>query len=134
MDIFGILAGGGLAAAFLALVYIVAASPEGGNPTLFAMLAAGFLAFTSVQIWQDGLVMFWTNHTVNLTGTQVWWDLLFSVTIALFLVAPRARKAGMNIPAWALLVAATASIGLLAMLARLFWLEQALRAKEVPSE
>ena len=63
------------------------------------------------------------NHTANLWGVQVWWDLLISVTVALFLIAPRARAAGMNLPLWTLFVVATASIGLLAMCARLFWLE-----------
>ena len=45
------------------------------------------------------------------------------VMIALFFVAPRARKVGMNVTLWALFVGSTASIGLLAMCARLFWLE-----------
>lgn len=56
-------------------------------------------------------------------GVQVWWDLLFAVGIALFFTAPRARKVGMSMLPWTLFVAATASIGLLAMIARLFWLE-----------
>ena len=67
--------------------------------------------------------MFFTNHSGNLTGIQVWWDLVMCVVIALFFIAPRARTAGMNMPLWTLLVACTASIGLLAMVARLFWLE-----------
>ncbi len=67
--------------------------------------------------------MFYTNHSQNLTGIQVWWDLIMSVLIALFVIAPRARKQGMNLPLWALFVGTTASIGLLAMCARLFWLE-----------
>ena len=41
------------------------------------------------------------------------------------------RAAGMNLPAWTIFVLATASIGLLAMAARLFWLEAA-RAGEAP--
>jgi hypothetical protein len=61
---------------------------------------------------------------VNLTGIQVWWDLVMCVMIAMFFIAPRARKAGMNLLPWALFVGSTASIGLLAMCARLFWLEQ----------
>lgn len=64
------------------------------------------------------------NHTSNLWGVQVWWDLLLSLTVALFLIAPRARAQGMNLPLWTLFIVATASIGLLAMCARLFWLEQ----------
>lgn len=106
-----------------ALLHILINKPVSGNATLAAALSAGFAAYTAVQIWAEGVVMFWTNHTVNLTGIQVWWDLVMSVVIALFFIAPRARAAGMNVPMWALLSAGTASIGLLAMAARLFWLE-----------
>lgn len=106
-----------------AWAYIVFAKPTHGNATLAAMLSGGFGAYTAVQIWQEGVVMFFTNHSVNLTGIQVWWDLVMCVMIALFFVAPRAREAGMNVPLWALLCGCTASIGLLAMIARLFWLE-----------
>ncbi len=125
MEILELFALGGLIAAVAMVAFIISSKRESGSPLLAAMLSAGFAAFTAVQIWQDGIVMFWTNHTANLTGTQVWWDLLISVTIALFLIAPRARKAGMNVPLWTILVLGTASIGLLAMLARVFWLEQA---------
>ncbi|QFT78294.1 hypothetical protein [Erythrobacter sp. THAF29] len=107
----------------LAIVYILAAKPTSGNATLAAMLAGGFGAYTAIQIAQEGVMMFWTNHTVNLTGIQVWWDLVMCVIVALFFIAPRARKVGMNVPLWALFAACTASIGLLAMCARLFWLE-----------
>lgn len=65
-----------------------------------------------------------TNHSQSLTGLQVWWDLIQCALIALFLIAPRARKVGMNLVPWALFVGTTASIGLIAMCARLFWLEQ----------
>jgi hypothetical protein len=76
-----------------------------------------------VQLAQEGAVMFFTNHTANLTGLQVWWDLAMCVGIALFFIIPRARVAGMNVVPWVLFVGFTASIGLLAMCARLFWLE-----------
>jgi hypothetical protein len=112
----------------LAVVYILAGRPTTGSATLAAMLSAGFAAYTGVQIWQEGVVMFWTNHTGNMTGIQVWWDLVMCAVIALFFIAPRARAVGMNVPAWGLLAACTASIGLLAMAARLFWLESAREA------
>ena len=124
MDIFGYLFIIGTASAVAALLYMLATKPVTGSPIFAAMLSAGFGAYTAVQIWQDGVVMFWTNHTINLTGVQVWWDLVISVLIALFFIAPRARKVGMSIPVWAVFVALTASIGLLAMIARLFWLER----------
>lgn len=107
----------------IGIFHILTAKPTVGSAIIAAMLSAGFGAYTAIQIWSEGVMMFWTNHTVNLTGIQVWWDLVMCVIIALFFIAPRARAAGMNVPLWALLAGCTASIGLLAMIARLFWLE-----------
>ena len=107
----------------IAIAYILATAPKVGSAILAAMLAAAFAAYTAGQIYAEGVVMFWENHTANLTGIQVWWDLINCVVIALFFIAPRARAAGMNVWLWGLFAAASASIGLLAMCARLFWLE-----------
>ncbi|MFY8047388.1 MAG: hypothetical protein ACOVNS_01060 [Erythrobacter sp.] len=116
---------GGLACALVAIATVVLRPDAKGNPVLAAALAAGFAAFTAITIVTEGVWPVVINHTSNLWGVQVWWDLLFSLTIALFLIAPRARTAGMNILPWTLFIAATASIGLLALCARLFWLERA---------
>lgn len=116
---------GGLVAALIAVGWVLARREVIGIPALAAALSAGFAAYTGVTIWDEGVIPVIVNHTSNLWGVQVWWDLLFSLTIALFLIAPRARAAGMNLPLWTLFVVATASIGLLAMCARLFWLERA---------
>lgn len=110
-------------AAVLAFITVVAQQRVTGNALLAAVLSAAFGGFTAVQLWQEGPVMFWTNHSANLTGVQVWWDLVSAVMIGLFLIIPRARAAGMNVLPWAIFVICTASIGLLAMAARLFWLE-----------
>ncbi len=115
---FAVLAFGGLG-----ILHILFSKPTTGSAILAAMLSAGFGTYTAIQIWSEGVVMFFTNHTGNLTGIQVWWDLVMCVIIALFFIAPRARAVGMNLTLWALLAACTASIGLLAMVARLFWLE-----------
>ena len=123
MSAFAILAAAGLASAMLALGYIIAGSPKVGSAILAAALASGFGAFTAVTIAKEGVLLVWTNHTQNLWGVQVWWDLLCAVVLAVFLIAPRARAAGMRMIPWTLFVAATASIGPLAMVARLFWLE-----------
>lgn len=125
MSSYAILASVGLIAALAALAYIVAGRARTGSVLLAAMLSAGFGAFTAVTIFKEGVVPVWLNHTSNLWGVQVWWDLLLSLGVACFLVVPRARAQGMNVPLWLLFVAATASIGLLAMVARLFWLEKA---------
>ena len=123
MSAFEILAAAGLASAMLALGYVIAGSPKIGSAILAAALASGFGAFTAVTIAKEGVLLVWTNHTQNLWGVQVWWDLLCAVVLAVFLIAPRARAAGMRMIPWTLFIAATASIGLLAMAARLFWLE-----------
>ncbi|MEO1490386.1 MAG: hypothetical protein AAFR88_13275 [Pseudomonadota bacterium] len=104
-------------------IYILIAKPSAGNAALAACVCAIFSAYTAVQIGREGVIMFFTNHSSNLTGLQVWWDLVMCVLIAFFFIAPRARAVGMNVPLWALFVGTTASIGLLAMCARLFWLE-----------
>lgn len=113
----------GVGIAVVALVYIVGFKPEKGNAIPAAMLSAGFGAFTGAVILYEGVLPVWENHTNNLWGVQVWWDLVFALAIALFFIVPRARKMGMNIPLWVLFVASTASIGLFALIARLFWLE-----------
>lgn len=125
---------GGLVIALAAVVYIVSTNRVSGSFALAAALSAGFAAFTGITIWQDGVLPVWENHTANLWGVQVWWDLLFAVGIGLFLIAPRARKQGMNVPLWAIFVVSTASIGMLAMCARLFWLEQTSGAAKVPAQ
>lgn len=114
----------GVAAATIAVVTIALARDKTGSAVLAASLAAGFTALTAVTIWSEGVWLVVENHTLNLWGIQVWYDLLFSVGIALFFILPRARAVGMNVLPWIVLVAMTASIGLLAMIARLFWLER----------
>lgn len=125
MSPFEFLAIGGIIAVLLAVAHILVHGPTIGNSVVAATLSGAFAGFTVVTIAYDGVLPVWTNHTTNLWGVQVWWDLLFSVGIALFLIAPRAKKVGMNIPLWTLFVVSTASIGLLAMCAVLFRKERA---------
>lgn len=117
------LAGGGLVFAVAAILAIALRPGAPGNALLAGALSAGFAAFTAVTIAAEGVFPVIINHTSNLWGVQVWWDLLFSLSVAFFLILPRARAVGMNVPAWTVFILATASIGLLAMAARLFWLE-----------
>ena len=42
-----------------------------------ALMSAAFLAFSVVAVFKEGPVGFWYNHTQNLWGNQVWFDLLF---------------------------------------------------------
>ena len=118
----------GLVAAMAALLYIATNRQEIGNPAFAASLGGLFLGYTAVTILKEGVLPVWINHTTNMWGVQVWWDLLFAVGIAAFFIVPRARAQNMAILPWLLFVAATASIGLLAMVARLFWLEKRAQA------
>jgi hypothetical protein len=119
------LAGGGLVFAVVAILAIAMRPGAPGNAVLAGALSAGFGAFSAVTVATEGVFPLVLNHTSNLWGVQVWWDLLFSLGVAFFLILPRARAQGMNVPAWTAFILATASIGLLAMAARLFWLEAA---------
>ena len=122
--LFFVIIGFGSAAA----IYILTARPSKGSPLAAAILAGLFAGYTAVQIGHEGVIEFFTNHSQDMTGIQVWWDLVMAVIIAFFFILPRARRQGMNIVPWALFVLSTASIGLLAMCARLFWLENASEA------
>lgn len=89
--------------------------------------AAIGIAFTGVTLYvvvAEGLMQFWYNHVANWAGNQVWFDLLLAVSIAFYLIAPRARAVGMRLLPWGMAVVATASVALLPMLARLLWLER----------
>lgn len=119
----------GLVFAVAAILSVWLRPDARGSAVLAAGLSAGFAAFTAITIAREGVMPVVANHTANLWGVQVWWDLLFSLGVAFFLIAPRARAQGMNLPAWMLFVLATASIGLLMMCARLFWLENRAAAR-----
>jgi hypothetical protein len=116
---------GGLLVALGGIASILLRAQKVGSAALAAALCAGFAAYSAGTIYSEGLLPVLANQTSNMWGVQVWLDLLIAITIGLFLIAPRARAVGMNLPLWTVLVVATASIGLLAMVARLFWLEQA---------
>lgn len=120
------------AALFLVSYTIHGKETKPGTWIVPAALSAAFAAFTLVQIAQDGVLMFWTNHTQNLTGNQVWFDLLMSVCLAWVLLLPEARRLGLAVIPWLIFVLLTASIGLFAMLARVMYL-QAKAAEGVPN-
>ncbi|WP_114520304.1 hypothetical protein [Altererythrobacter sp. ZODW24] len=123
MTNFEILGLAGGAAGLLVMIYLAVSKGERGSPLVAAMLFGGFTAFTAVAIWLEGPMGFIPNHTSNLLGVQVWYDLVMSVGIALFFILPRSRAVGMQSLPWIIFVGCTASIGLFAMVARLLWLE-----------
>ena len=89
-----------------------------------AALSALFFAASLVPMASGGLLGFWTEHIRNDWGNQIFADLLLCAGSAFFLILPRARAVGMNPLLWLLAIAATGSIGLLATLARLLYLEE----------
>lgn len=90
-------------------------------PTL---LSGVFLAFSVITLMQEGIWGFWTNHAANLWGNQVWIDLLIAIGLGWTLISPRAKRLNMALPLWALGIVFTGCIGLLAMVARVMWLEE----------
>ena len=108
------------------VILTIALGNEIPRPRLWvfpAVLGAFFAVFTLFQLSRDGILQFWINHTTNLTGNQVWFDLIMAVTLGFYLLAPRARAVGMPLLPWGIAVLATACIALLPMLARVLWLE-----------
>ena len=99
------------------------------NWWLAAAIGDAFIAFSAIPIAQEGYLGFLPNHTQDLWGTQVWYDLVICVVIALVFIVPRARAVGMRVPLWVIAVGLTASISLLPMVARLFWLESRAKAE-----
>ena len=88
----------------------------------WAVYAAVYFVFSIYAVAEDGMIMFWTNHTTNWVGNQVWIDLIFAVAIGWILVLPEARARGMNVTIWMVFILATATIGFGAMIARLLYL------------
>jgi hypothetical protein len=119
----------GYAAAIGTLIWVALANAS-VSWRMVALLGAAMIAFSIWTVAEGGLLPFWFNHTTNLAGNQVWFDLLISVVLAFVLLLPRARAQGMAILPWALAVASTASIALLIMMARLLWLEQTARERK----
>ncbi|MEN1727678.1 MAG: hypothetical protein AAGJ52_04485 [Pseudomonadota bacterium] len=77
--------------------------------TLFCLIDEGFLAVIpaiSLSAWSN----------------QVWFDLLLAISVALAFLVPEARRLGMNPWIWFVLIAASGSIALLGMLARVLYL------------
>lgn len=96
-----------------------------------AALSLVFAVFSIIAIAQDGVLMFWFNHTENGVGNQVWFDLLMAVSMSMIFLVPKAQALNMRVGLWAIFVAATASIGLFAMLARIMYLQERAPASDM---
>lgn len=89
-----------------------------------AVLSLTFFGFSLYAILTEGSTGFWVDHTRNAWGNQIWIDLLLAAALGWFLIVPRARAVGMRLVPWFIFVLTTGSIGFMAMLARLLYLEQ----------
>jgi hypothetical protein len=75
-------------------------------------------------VWREGPLGFRAEHTGNLWGQQIWFDLLLAAGTAWAALLPQLRAQGMRPAPWLLAVVCTGSIGLLAMVARLLHLRE----------
>lgn len=87
-----------------------------------AILSIAFTVLTVIAFINTGPLGFWHLHVADWWGNQVWMDLLFAVSVALFFVIPQARKLGMTILPWVVFTITTGCVGLLAMTARVLYL------------
>lgn len=108
---------------FMVLMLKQVSVPKNLRWLLPAGLALAFLLFSLTAVITEGGLGFWSEHTRNLWGNQIWFDLLLAVSIGWFLILPQARQAGMRLIPWLVLIICTGSIGFLAMLARLLYLQ-----------
>ena len=112
-----------LVGAYTCLGYgtFVADKPSWKLPAIMSVWFWGFSIYTMVQ---EGILAVIQNHNQNYWGNQVWFDLLYSVSLFWFALLPRAKAVGMPILPWFLYVASTASIGGLHMYSRILYLEE----------
>jgi hypothetical protein len=91
---------------------------------LAAAMSAAFFCFSLYVIVSTAdPVGFWTDHTLDAWGNQIWFDLLLAASVAFVSLLPRARALGMRPLPWFLAIVATGSIALCAFAARIAYLE-----------
>lgn len=119
------------AALFIAIGLAAALRRGGGSGTarwrIPALLAAGFFALSLIPISTGGPFGFWGEHIRNDWNNQIFLDLLLCAGCAWFLLLDRARAVSLQVLPWFLAIACLGSIGLLAMLARVLFLEEKAR-------
>lgn len=89
-----------------------------------AALSFVFLLFSLQAVLVEGPLGFWAEHTRNLWGNQIWFDLLLAIGVGWFFIVPQARAQGLRLLPWLVLIVCTGNIGVLAMLARLLYLQE----------
>lgn len=94
------------------------------RPEILLVVSILFLLFSLAVIVNEGPFGFWTEHTRNLWGNQIWLDLLLLASASWFLIMPRAARLNMHTVPWLLFVLSSGSIGLLLMISRVLYLEE----------
>lgn len=82
-----------------------------------------FLVFSLVVISREGPFGFVVEHSRNGWSVQIGLDLVLAAVTALCFIAPAARRVGMRMAPWVVLTFLTGSIGLLALAARVLYLQ-----------
>jgi Flp pilus assembly protein protease CpaA len=107
---------------------VLAATRDGPTRTgawLFpAALSAFFCAYSFYAVMTEGPFGFWVEHTRNVWGNQIWFDLVFAIGIGWYVVMPEAKSLGMKPLPWLVLILCTGCVGFLAMIARLTYLRE----------
>jgi hypothetical protein len=117
-----------LAAAVFVLVAVAAVTGADAASRLSwrwpALASFLFAAFSLETVVTEGPFGFWAEHTRNLWGNQIWFDLLLASGTAWCFIVAKAKAAGMRLWPWLVLVLCTGSVGITAMVARLLYLQQ----------
>ena len=108
----------------LITIAIAGGQSRSGIWMLPASLSAVFFAWSAWAVFSEGLFGFWTEHTRNKWGVQIWFDLLLAAGVAYGLIAADAKKLGMHLFPWAIAIMCTGSVAILAMAARFLFLRE----------
>ncbi|MYE23062.1 MAG: hypothetical protein F4Y01_03825 [Gammaproteobacteria bacterium] len=127
------------ALAFFAFALTVAVAPPRSESAphasawMFpATICVAFLAWTLYALADEGVIAIWQEISRSLWSNQIFIDLLIAVGVALAFLVPEARRLGMKPLPWVVATAATGCIALLAMLARMLFLQAREASARVP--
>lgn len=107
-------------AAVVALATFVVVVRTAGSPVrqwwVPAVPLVLFTAWSVYAVAAEGVGGFWPEHTGTVWEAQIWMDLLLMASAAWWLAQPRLRASSTSPWPWLVVVLATGSIGMLAML------------------
>lgn len=117
-----------LSGSALAAVAVLGAALTSGRPhrQLWLLPALGALllgGWTLYAVFAGGFRAYWPLFLSSAWGYQMWFDLLIALALAFAALVTPMRTVGMRPLIWALAVIAGGSVGLLALAARLLYLQ-----------